>query len=218
MCSSRAAILLLALAAWTEPATAQVRVKPQSARGGEPQGEPWTEVPETFRHLKLPDWAMPTDLERWQQVDRARTRDVVVKLLGDLPPRPDPAKVEVVAREEHNGYILERFRFHNGVDAVVPGVLLLPTGRKGPSPAVVALHGHSGSKDRVLTTTANQECIGPELARKGYVVAAIDSYFCGDRIGRGPAGRLDQNRNAGEEESLFKLNLWLAMNPGPLRG
>ncbi len=45
------------------------------------------------------------------------------------------------------------------------------------------------------------------LARRGYVVAAIDAYFCGERFGKGPAGKRD--RGVGQEESLFKLNLWL---------
>ncbi len=209
MCLFRAALLLLALFAWIEPAMAQVRVQPKSARGGEPQGEPWADVPETFRHLKRPDWAVPTDLERWRQADGPRTRALLIRLLGEMPPRPDPARVEVVSREEHDGYTLERFRFHNGVDEVVPGMLLLPKGRKGPAPAVVGMHGHGGSKENVLTNEENQECIGVDLARKGYVVAAIDSYFCGERAGQGPSGRLDSSRNAGEEASLFKLNLWL---------
>ena len=64
MCPSRIALLLLALALSVASASAQDRVKPQSARGGEPQGKPWAEVPETFRDLKLPDWPVPTDLER----------------------------------------------------------------------------------------------------------------------------------------------------------
>ena len=204
-----AALLVLALADWTEPVEAQVRVKPQSARGGEAQGDPWAEVPATFRNLKMPVWALPTNIDSWQQVDRAKTREILVKLLGEMPSRPDPAKVEVVSREEADGYTRERIRFHNGVDAVVPGVLLVPNGRNRPGPAIVGLHGHGSSKDNVLTRAASSECIGPELVRKGYVVAAIDSYFCGERVGTGPAGRLERGRDVGEEESLFKLNLWL---------
>jgi len=205
----RAAVLLLTLAAWAEPAVAQLRVKPRSARGGEPQGEPWSEVPATFRSLNLPDWPIPTDLERWRKTDGPRTREVLSRLLGEMPPRPDPAKVEVVSREEHEGYTLERIRFHNGVDEVVPGLLLLPRGRKNPAPAVVGLHGHGSSKENVVTNDKSHESIGAELVRKGYVVAAIDSYFCGERTGKGPGGRLDKSRNTGEEESLVKLNLWL---------
>ena len=207
MTRTLAVILLLAHAAWTGPASAQVRVKPQSARGGEPQGEAWAAVPEAYRHLKPPDWAVPTDRERWQRVDRPGTRETLVKLLGEMPPRPDPAKVEVVSREEHDGYALERFRFHNGVDSVVPGILLLPRGRKGPAPTVVGLHGHGSSKESVCTAEGHGQYVGPALARRGYVVAAIDAYFNGERVGKGPAGRLEDAQ--GQEASLFKLDLWL---------
>jgi dienelactone hydrolase len=207
MCRSRIALLLLALTVRVGPATAQDRVKPQSARGGEPQGKPWAEVPETFRNLKLPDWPVPIDLERWQKADGPETRDVLIRLLGAMPPRPDPARVEVGSREEHDGYTLERFQFHNGVDAVVPGILLVPKGLKRPAPAVIGLHGHGSSKESVCTDQQHGQYVGPALARRGYVVAAIDAYFNGERVGKGPAGQLD---NAGAQEaSLFKLYLWL---------
>ncbi|GAC1447909.1 MAG: alpha/beta hydrolase [Isosphaeraceae bacterium] len=190
------------------PAWGQVRVKPRSAQGGEPQGKPWEAVPETFRNLKPPGWTVPSSREQWWRVDRARTREILLRLLGESPARPDPSKVEVVSRQERDGYTLERLRFHNGVDAIVTGLLLVPKGQgAGPAPAIVALHGHGSSKENVLTNEKNHECVGPALARKGYVVAAIDSYFCGERTGHGPGGKLDNEQ--GEEASLFKLNLWL---------
>src|SRR5262249_57764216 len=113
---------------------AQVRVTPKSSKGGEKQGEAWAEVPASFKRMKIPDWPMPTDLERWNAVDRARTRATLLQCLGDMPPRPDPRKVKVVAKEEHDDYTLERFEFHNGVDMVVPGILLIPRNRQGAVP------------------------------------------------------------------------------------
>src|SRR5436190_19885697 len=105
---------------------AQEPVTPQKAKGGEKQGEAWAEVPESFRSLKIPDWPMPTDLKRWQEVDRARTRATLLRCLGEMPPRPDPRQVKVLAREDHDDYTLERFEFFNGVDMVVSGILVLP--------------------------------------------------------------------------------------------
>ena len=102
------------------PLGAQVRVTPKEAKGGEKQGEPWAEVPETFKSMKIPDWSVPTDLKRWQESDRGRTRETLLGCLGELPPRPDPRKVKVVSREDHDGYTLERFEFHNGIDMVAP--------------------------------------------------------------------------------------------------
>jgi dienelactone hydrolase len=186
--------------------TAQERVTPKEARGGEKQGEPWAEVPESFRSMKIPEWPVPTDLKRWQEVDRLRTQETLVRLLGERPPRPDPKQVKVVSREDQGDYILERIEFHNGVDMVVPGLLLIPKKRNGPAPAIIGLHGHGSTKESICTDPKSSQLIGPLLAQRGYVVAAIDAYFNGDRIGKGPAGKRDNK--AGQEASLFKLYLW----------
>ena len=190
------------------PLGAQVRVIPKEAKGGEKQGEPWAEVPPTFRNLKIPDWPVPTDLKRWQEVDRARTRATLLRCLGEMPPRPDPRMVKVLSKEDHDDYLLERFEFHNGIDMVVPGILLIPKNRQGPAPAILGLHGHGSSKESICTDHKSSQLIGPMLARRGYVVAAIDACFNGDRVGKGPAGpKLDKGANA-QELSLFKLYLW----------
>jgi dienelactone hydrolase len=199
-------LFLICGLAFLAPLAAQERVTPRGAKGGEKQGEPWAEVPETFRNLTIPDWPVPTDLKRWQEVDRPRTRATLLRLLGEMPPRPDARTVKVLSREDQGDYWLERFEFHNGVDMVVPGLLLLPKNRKGPAPAIVGLHGHGSTKESICTDPKSSQLIGPLLAKKGYVVAAIDAYFNGDRVGKGPAGRLDSK--AGQEASLFKLYLW----------
>ena len=188
------------------PLAAQVRVTPKDAKGGKAQGEPWADVPESFRSLKIPVWPIPTDLKKWQDVDRQKTRDTLLRCLGELPPRPDPKKVKVVSKDDMGDYTLERFEFHNGVDSVVTGVLLVPKSRKGPAPAVIALHGHGSSKESVCTDPKNSQLIGPMLARKGYVVAAIDACFNGERMGKGPAGQLEA-KGGGQEATLFKLYL-----------
>ena len=190
------------------PLGAQVRVIPKEAKGGEKQGEPWAEVPQTFRNLKIPDWPVPTDLKRWQEVDRARTRATLLRCLGEMPPRPDPRMVKVLSKEDHDDYLLERFEFHNGIDMVVPGILLIPKNRQGPAPAILGLHGHGSSKESICTDEKSSQLIGPMLAKRGYLVAAIDACFNGDRVGQGPAGpKLDKGANA-QELSLFKLYLW----------
>src|SRR5262245_17416267 len=192
----------------SQPADAQDRVTPKKAKGGRKQGEAWAEVPEAFKRMKLPAWPLPTDLEKWQRADRARTRQTLLRCLGEMPARPDPRKVKVLSKEEHDGYTLERFEFHNGVDVVVPGVILIPKNRKGPVPAVLALHGHGSSKESVCTDAKNGQFVGPMLAKRGYVVAAIDGAFNGGRIGNGPAGPKLDKGSYPQEMSLFKLYLW----------
>lgn len=200
---SLVAVLVLAAGA-----LAQVRVTPKSAKGGTPEDKAWEVVPEGFRQMKFPVWPMPTDLKAWQGKDRAKTRETVLKLLGDLPPRPTKLKARVTAKEEHDGYTLEKFEFDNGVDGMVPGVLLIPKNLKKPAPAILVLHGHGSGKAEVCLNEKNYQCVGPMLARKGYVVAAIDAYFSGDRAKRGPGGQRDKDYRA-VQSSLFKMNLWM---------
>jgi dienelactone hydrolase len=109
--------------------------------------------------------------------------------------------VEVTDRDVHDGYTLERFRFHNGVDAEVTGILLIPRKRTGPVPAIIGCHGHGGSKEIICSDEKNPQCIGPLLVKRGYVVAAIDAYFCGERSPQ-------KGKHVGESD-LFKLHLWL---------
>jgi dienelactone hydrolase len=204
---ARGLAAVLAVLSGVAQLPAQVRVTPKESKGGEKPGELWADVPESFRGIKIPSWPVPTDFGRWQGGDHAETRATLFRLLGEMPPRPDPAKVKVLSKEDHDGYTLERFEFHNGVDSVVPGILLIPKDRKEPCPAIVALHGHGSSKESVCTDAKNSQFIGPALAKRGYVVAAIDACFNGERFGKGPAGKRDQ-RPINQEESLFKLYLW----------
>ena len=190
-----------------QPAIAQIRVVPRQSKGGQPQGIPWADVPETFRHMQLPDWPVPADLAQWETTDRPKTRQTLLSLLGEMPPRPDPAKIRVVSKEDRGSYTLERFEFHNGVDMVVPGILLIPKKRSGQVPAILGLHGHGSSKESICTDATHGQYVGPMLAEKGYIVAAIDAYFNGDRRGLGPSGKLD-TQPVGQEESLYKLTLW----------
>jgi len=206
------ASVVVALAATS--ATAQVRVTPEKSQGGLPRyapyAEPWVDIPETFRDYGIPEWPVPTDLEKWKS-DRLKVREILFQCLGEMPKRPSPAGVKVLSREEREGFTLERFEFHNGVDMVVPGFLAIPTradkpAAQGPVPVVIGMHGHSGSKNEYLPDLSNPRSLGGSLIRRGFAVAAIDGYFNGERVGRGPRGKRD---DAGQQEmNLFKLHLW----------
>src|SRR5262249_51611763 len=122
----RLIVLIFLLAA--APLAAQERLKPKAAKGGTEFGEPWAQVPQFYKEIQLPQlpvWQVPTDLKAWQQ-DRLDVRKTLLKCLGDLPKRPDPRKVVSLIREEHDGYLVERFDFFNGVDQTVAGILLIP--------------------------------------------------------------------------------------------
>src|SRR5882757_6970942 len=109
-----AALLLLTCVA---SSSAQVRVTPKESKGGPNYGqyaEPWVDIPETFRDLKIPEWPVPTDLKRWQEVDRLEVRSTLMRCLGEMPRRPSPAGVKVLSTEDRGDFTLERFEFHNG--------------------------------------------------------------------------------------------------------
>lgn len=199
----------LLAAALVAQVPAQERAVPRSSKGGNEKEAPaWAEVPESFRAMKIPEWQMPTDRKQWEEQDRARTRATLLACLGDLPARPDPKQVKVLSREDKGTFTLERIEFYNGVDMTVPGILAIPKGLKGPAPVVVGMHGHSGSKNEYVPNPDNELSLGWMLVQKGFVVAAIDAYFNGDRVGKGPGGsKLDMGAYP-QELSLFKLHLW----------
>ena len=189
----------------------QERATSPHSKGGTPLNQKWEGVPAEFRaSLKLPEWPLPTNLAKWER-DRVEVRNTLVKLMGDLPPRPDPAKVRVVSTEDRGEFTLEKIEFHNGADAVVPGYVMIPKSAAGSAPArrpcIVLLHEHGGTKDSVCLNVDARDHAGTQLVRKGYIVAAIDSYFHGERVGRGPSGAADNK--AAQEMAFSKINLWL---------
>ena len=207
MSSIRHVSILICVIFLSSAAFAQERVTPEDAKGGKPFGPAWDGVPESFRDLGVPDWKPPTDLKQWKEVDRVETREILFDLLGEMPQRPDPANVKILSREDKGEFILERFEFYNGVDMTVPGILALPKQRQGPVPVIIGMHGHSGSKNDYLPNPENEFSLGWMLVKRGYAVAAIDAYFNGERVGKGPRG--ENERGAGGQElTLFKLHLW----------
>jgi dienelactone hydrolase len=197
--------ILLLTTMLISPLPAQERVKPANAKGGKGFGEPWAQVPELYKKIRIPEWPIPTNRTAWEK-DRVQLRATLMKCLGDIPTRPDPRLVRITSKEDKGDYRIERFAFFNGVDQNVTGILLIPNGAKKPAPAIILAHGHSGSVDVLCINEKNGQCAGPTLARKGYVVAAIDSYFCGARVGKGPAGA-NETKPPSEEHSLFKYHL-----------
>jgi dienelactone hydrolase len=203
--------LLVALVCTSAIGFGQERVTSPRSKGGTPLNAKWEGVPAEFREsLKLPAWPLPTNLAQWQN-DRLKVRETLIKLMGDLPARPDPSKVRTVSTEDRGEFTLEKIEFHNGADAIVPGYIMTPKPHAGAAPVrrpcIVLLHEHGGTKDSVCLNVDARDHAGTQLVQKGFVVAAIDSYFHGERVGRGPAGAIENK--AAQEMSFSKINLWL---------
>lgn len=166
-------------------------------------------VPERYRAVPVGKLRIPATQAEWKR-QRESVKAIVVRSLGEIPPRPSPLKVRVVNVDRKAGYRIEKFVFENGVDSEVPGYIAIPEGFPGKRPAILTMHGHSSSKENMFGYQPTSQDVAELLARKGYVVIGIDNYFNGERKGAGPAGDLEtMARGSDQEMSLFKLNLWL---------
>jgi dienelactone hydrolase/lysophospholipase L1-like esterase len=165
-------------------------------------------VPEAYRRLQVGAFRVPADANAWKE-QRPTVLRTVLASLGDLPPRPAPPRARVISRELRRDYALERVAIPNGVNGEVSALLLIPTARKVPVPAILWLHSSTPDKAQLIIpgTNGGADSLGETFVRAGYAVLAPDSYWHGDRAGTGPSGAAESGRN--EEEDLFKLNLWL---------
>ncbi len=164
-------------------------------------------VPPAYK-IKVREFPAPQNAAQWQ-ARRSELFKIVWQSLGDLPPRPASLRVRRISRELRRDYTLEKVAIDNGVDGEITALLLIPEKRQHPAPAILWLHSSTPDKTQIITPNTNggAEPLGETLVRSGYVVMAPDAYWHGDRAGTGPAGPAEISR--GEQESLFKLNLWL---------
>lgn len=128
-------------------------------------------------------------------------RKKLYSLLGRLPERNRPIKVQVISREEKDDIILERLMLDlNGIEQV-PAYFTKPKNSKGKVPVVLFNHSHFGQynvgKDEFLF--GRKEMQAPPyaiaLARQGYAGLCIDSWAFGKRATR-------------TEQDIFKDMLW----------
>jgi dienelactone hydrolase len=133
-----------------------------------------------------------------------RRRWELWSLLGDLPWDHEPAQPQLVRKEKHDGYTLERWILDlNGIEPV-PALLLIPDHRQDPAPGLLFMHWHGGQydlgKEQLLRGTEVQPAYAQVCAEKGLVTLAIDCWCFGER-------KHEANGHQGEE-SAFKQMLW----------
>ena len=80
---------------------------------------------------------------------RAKARQTVFDLMGNLPPAPKDYDMKVVDAEQREGYTAYKIEFNISEWTRIPAYLLVPgnnssllTPHSSPMPAVVALHDH----------------------------------------------------------------------------
>ena len=87
-------------------------------------------------------------------------------------------------------------RYRDAAGEVVPALLCIPRGEKGPFPVVVAVHGLTSNKAQVCAQ------VGPALVERGFAVLAADMPRHGERPGE-PRSVLDRS-NPVQAFELFR--------------
>lgn len=147
------------------------------------------EQPPSLSYLD-PRW---TSLEAW----KAAARPAFLRHLG-FDPAPPAVTGEVMEIEQRDGFHVETVRIRASPAYGIPARVLVPDGRSGRLPAVVALHCHGGqyawgaaklvshADDPPALAEYRQRLYGgrayaEDLARRGFVVIVIDAFYFGER-------------------------------------
>jgi len=138
-------------------------------------------APHRFRAGSLPD------AKRWQN----RTRRALGKTIGFQEMRRVPPAPRTIERVDRGDHVREKVLIRTSAHSVTPVYLLIPKGRQGPLPVVLAFHGHGyGVKDIVGLWEDGEERHAPdgyhkdfaiELCRRGFLVAAPEISCFGER-------------------------------------
>jgi acetyl esterase/lipase len=121
------------------------------------------------------------DAQDWQ-----RRREHIVanmeKVMGALPSpeRRIPLDVQVLQTEELPTLVRKKITYAPTKDYRVPAYLLVPRGLKKSTPAMLCLHGSSGSRGRTAGLGADYPRYTLELAERGYVTIAPDYTLLGE--------------------------------------
>jgi dienelactone hydrolase len=137
--------------------------------------------------------------DRWTSLDawKAAARSAFHRHLS-FDPTPAAVAGEVAGVEERDGFRVETVRIRASPAYDIPARVLVPSGRAGRLPAVVALHCHGGQyawgaaklvsspDDPPTLLEYRQRLYGgrayaEDLARRGFVVIVIDAFYFGAR-------------------------------------
>lgn len=132
---------------------------------------------------------------------RAKARQKLDSCLLPVPPAPATYDMQVMAREQRQGYQALKITFNLTAWSRIPAYLLIPDG-EGPFPAIVMLHDHGAhftigkekmirpfgvsaevikDADEWVVKCYDGQYVGDYYAAHGYVVLAIDALFWNER-------------------------------------
>jgi dienelactone hydrolase len=174
---------------------------------------PWYQV---VSRLMATEVAEPLPLDDLSAFEAWRAR-FAARLDAALAPWPErvPLNVEVTESTPCDGYRRDRIVFDTEDTMSVPAYLLIPDGREGPGPAVLAAHGHGPGKSLICGLEpdgAPGSDYAAELARRGHVVLAPDLRCFGERADWNPPDHYGCDTNLVHQVmggwSPLTQNLW----------
>ena len=114
----------------------------------------------------------PRETVAWQKDLRNRLFQRLA--MSDQVGAKVPLEARVLSSEERDGYVFEEVEFNSTPGRRIKAVVTVPRTGPAPYPAVVAIHGHGGSRFIVHDRTSVYKGFAAELAGSGYVTIAVD--------------------------------------------
>jgi dienelactone hydrolase len=134
---------------------------------------------------------------QWKSLDAWKaTARPVLRRCHSYDPKTVPLAAELLRREDRDGYTIEVVKIRATAAYDIPARVLVPKGRTGRLPAVVACHCHSGryvwGHEKVLSSPGEPAVLtefrsrdgrpwAEHLVKRGYIVIVADAFYFGER-------------------------------------
>ncbi len=123
--------------------------------------------------LRYAEHRLPDNITDWNKY-REHLKSEIIKKTGIHIDHDLPLNMRDLGSISMKGYIIKNIAFQTLPGVYATANLFIPDG-KGPFPAVINLHAHSGRFDD------NDQAVGHSLAVHGYVCLSIDPWGAGER-------------------------------------
>ncbi|HRE52763.1 MAG TPA: acetylxylan esterase [Flavitalea sp.] len=123
--------------------------------------------------LKFASHRLPSNPDDWKTY-REKLRKEIIKKTGTQINHQLPLDITYLGELKMKGYTIKNIIFQTRPGAYATANLFVPDG-KGPFPAVINMHAHSGRFDD------DDQGVGHSLAVNGYVCLSIDPWGAGER-------------------------------------
>ncbi len=126
---------------------------------------------------------LPRNKEDWPAFQKRILERHAAALGVSLDHEPSKIDYETVETLDRDGYILKKILFESRPNLPIPAHLYLPIGQPEPVPAILSVHGHWPEAKNA--GPVHSRCVF--LAKRGFVVLALDAIGAGERAFEGIA-------------------------------